>query len=748
MALRISVQGTNLDLPGNLSLQIDLYSPIFNTLGSQSMTVTVPGTPKNLRLLGHPERLDNVSLKTIIDGTLTDGPYVRSVKINILSASDAGIELSFGTDESLLYSSWNDLKLRDIPDLPVYTPSGNSASARLDNLITLMNSIYKRDDDDSDFRVFPVALEYEPRPEEATDKDYPKFTILNDLNENFDLIQDYPYEGHMHTSLKTNVRTIQFGSDDEGSVQVPKGYGVSPFLRVGPFLHLLFSSFGYTLEANIFDTDPQLKQLVMLNNTMDAICTGTIYYRDLLPDCTVNDFLESLKARFGVVVFLNSGSSVATLRLLKDIFSSQSYDDITQYHSARPSQVFSKPTRLVLKLNRNYANASTGDENLNFHEFLAKYGDYYDFADGNYIGASLQFDPFGRYFSRYNQATYMRTFFSSLFFDWDTKEKDYDEFSLSGKDMSLPLFTDPDHLSDLPWYCHCLPLYLSGVRNAHTAIKDSTALQTDDSLQRSTDLCFCFAHGLLRNDTTPLDISDGVRYGSPFCADADGEHFIDSDGNSYIYSLQAVGNDGSYNRFFREFDIFLRAANSQLSVKRQLGHSQLNLLDLSRKQLLFGQPLITDHAVFSFPLTDSSLADFTMRTLRPMEPVPDMQIENVEHPAEYWFVSSNMGEVQQRLNSSILNHLRTIHQSISNFQIKFIFGERTYFSDVRKPTSDECDEHTTKTIRYKIWASYIYEYNDSSFFTPIDKGTCADSEESVVTETWEARRRSIVREPL
>lgn len=440
MALRISVQETNLDLPGNLSLQIDLYSPIFNTLGSQSMTVNLPSTPKNLRLLGHPERLDNVSIQTIIDGTLTDGPYTRSVKINILSASDAGIEISFGTDESLLYASWNDLKLRDIPDLPTFTPSGSSADARLNNLITLMNSIYKREDDDSDFRVFPVALEYEPRPEEASDSDYPKFTVLNDLNESFDSIQEYPYEGHMHTSLKTNARTIQFGSDDDGSVQVPKGYGVSPFLRVGAFLHLLFSSFGYTLEENIFDTDPQLKQLVILNNTMDAICTGTIYYRDLLPDCTVNDFLESLKARFGVVVFLNSGSSIATLRLIKDIFSSQDYDDITQYHTARPSQVFSKPSRLVLKLNRNYSNATTGDEELSFHEFLTKYGDYYDFANGSWTMASLQFDPFGRYFTRYNQATLMHTFFSSLFFDWNTKEKDYEEFSLSGKDMSLPLF--------------------------------------------------------------------------------------------------------------------------------------------------------------------------------------------------------------------------------------------------------------------------------------------------------------------
>ena len=105
MAIRISIGGENLDLPQNFQLKVDFYSPVFNTLGSQSMTATLPPTPRNLELLGHPERLDNVTRTSFIDGLLSDGPYTRSIRINILSSTASGIELSFGTDESLLYSS-------------------------------------------------------------------------------------------------------------------------------------------------------------------------------------------------------------------------------------------------------------------------------------------------------------------------------------------------------------------------------------------------------------------------------------------------------------------------------------------------------------------------------------------------------------------------------------------------------------------------------------------------------------------
>lgn len=744
MAIRISIGGENLDLPQNFRLKVDFYSPVFNTLGSQSMTATLPPTPRNLELLGHPERLDNVTRTSFIDGQLSDGPYTRSIRINILSSTASGIELSFGTDESLLYSSWNDLKLRDIPGLPVYTPAGETATAKVNALIALLNQVYKRTLDASDFRVFPVALEFEDRPEDPSDKDYPKFTVLNDLNIS-KVIEDE--EVQMHTILKSEAREMTFGKDEDIKVSVPLGYGISPFLRVGRFLHILFDLFGYTLEDNIFDIDPQLKQMVLLNNTMDAICAGYIDYKDLLPDCTVNDLLESLKARFGVVFFLNGNTKIARLMLIRDILTSDTMNDLTPRHSAIPSKSYGKPSRIVLKLTNNYQRSAVCDDDLTFMEFMAKYRDYYDFADNNNY-SSIQFSGFGRYFSRFNQAKRVRPFMSSLFFNWDTKEKDYEEFSLSGKDMSLPLYTNPDYIEDLTLIARSLPLYLSGVRNAHTAIKNSTALQSDDTLEQGTDLCFCFAHGLFCE--VLKGFADGIRYGSPFCTDRYGERFVDASGNEYRYSLLAVGNDGCYNRFFKEFDQFLRAANDQVTVTCEVNHSDIADLDLAAKYHLFGQPLLTDKASLSFPIAEGSQRELLMRSLRLSEPVPDVDslVENVTQPVEVWQVTSNIADIQTRLESYVWQELNRVHKKITDYSYKFSYGPRSYFSDIRRPNPQECDQHVTKTIRYKIYMNYQYSYNDATWYTPIDKGTVMDSEDSYVTETWEAVRRSDIRPDL
>ena len=54
---------------------------------------------------------------------------------------------------------------------------------------------------------------------------------------------------------------------------------------------MIFSAYGFTLVENPFATDYQLSKMVVLNNVADTIVTGEIDYRNLMPDCTVNEFL-------------------------------------------------------------------------------------------------------------------------------------------------------------------------------------------------------------------------------------------------------------------------------------------------------------------------------------------------------------------------------------------------------------------------------------------------------------------------
>lgn len=84
-------------------------------------------------------------------------------------------------------------------------------------------------------------------------------------------------------------------------------------------LELVFSEFGYTITENPFKTNKELSNLVILNNAADCCVKGKLSYADLMPDCTVEDFLNALHVRFGLVYNVSSDTKTATLRLIRDI---------------------------------------------------------------------------------------------------------------------------------------------------------------------------------------------------------------------------------------------------------------------------------------------------------------------------------------------------------------------------------------------------------------------------------------------
>ncbi|MDE6297389.1 MAG: hypothetical protein K2L89_06030, partial [Muribaculaceae bacterium] len=116
-------------------------------------------------------------------------------------------------------------------------------------------------------------------------------------------------------------------------VKVPAGYCSSPFLRVWRVLELLFADMNITIESNPFYEDPDLRRLVVLNNTADAICRGKVSYSELLPDCTVEEFMNALWVRFGLVYDVNYSTGTVSLRLIRDILTQSGATDITGFTS-------------------------------------------------------------------------------------------------------------------------------------------------------------------------------------------------------------------------------------------------------------------------------------------------------------------------------------------------------------------------------------------------------------------------------
>ncbi|WP_289299675.1 hypothetical protein [Duncaniella muris] len=306
--LEIRINNEPLDIPAGFSVEIEDTNPIFNERGSQSIPATVPASAKNERLLGFPSRIDtgrDPNQPEVI-AVVSDGAYIRRGIANVTSAGRAkGITFNVGLDNSTAYSRWSEKKLSELSTLPVIEGEDVGFNNGVSGMLDYLTYLYQRASPGRDpLAVFPVAVGNESIQQDDKERIY--WEVLN-----------APASGIINPPTK--VKRIIDGEITE--VTVPAGYCSTPFLRVWKVLELIFADLGVTIEHNDFRHDNELNRLVVLNNAADAICTGVLKYHDLMPDCTVSEFMNALWVRFGLVYNINFDTKKASLRLLRDIIS-------------------------------------------------------------------------------------------------------------------------------------------------------------------------------------------------------------------------------------------------------------------------------------------------------------------------------------------------------------------------------------------------------------------------------------------
>ncbi len=307
--IEIKINNEAIDLPSGFSIEIEDTNPIFNDRGSQSIPATVPATRRNARLLDFPMRIDsgvdpNRPEKV---ATLTDGAYIRRGLVNITSAGYTdGITFNLGFDNSTAYNKWCEKKLSELSDLPddITGESMGYTGDGVNSLVRYLEHLYKEANPQSEpLAVFPIALGKDSG--KLDDRTLTCWELLNVPSSSGSL--DQPGK----------IKRIIDGTVTD--VTVPAGYGLTAFIRIWRLLEFIFSDLGMKLDSNPFRQDIELSRLVVLNNTADAICTGKLRYSDLLPDCTVSEFLNALWVRFGLVYNVNFDTGRVSLRLIRDI---------------------------------------------------------------------------------------------------------------------------------------------------------------------------------------------------------------------------------------------------------------------------------------------------------------------------------------------------------------------------------------------------------------------------------------------
>lgn len=585
MALRISNTSGTFDLPKDFSTEIEDSSPIYNERGSQSIAATIPGTRNNLRLNNYINRTD-IDSAPIADErvTISDGVYHRVGKMNTTKASENdGITFNVGFGESELYSIWEDVSLQSIT-LPVIRPEGGVSEL-------LPYIIENSQKDDSPFCLFPVAVSCNRKKDNDTVTDYAEY--INNYRDGY--------------WWKARTETF-FINGEPVEVSLPEGYGIVPFIKVSYILEAIFSTYGYTVTENPFTNHHQLGQLVVLNNAADCCVKGELKYADLMPDCTINEFMQALWCRFGLLYFVDGNTRKVRLKFIRDILNSKTTSDWTLQKASKPIINFEAPQQLKLSAATNVRGEDPRWTAAPAADSLDKFLKPYHYIVTTKANGYLTYSTESGLYYKTDNITGRSELVSTDFFPWD-RGADMAYKEITSIDEFLPSATER-FKGNIYKYIR-VPYYLFGKVHRYTTISSSD-VELSENLNYQTPLAFCFSF---------FDTRDRITYGSQICLDIFGEPVLNKqNGKACEISLLFVGKYGLFNHFWKEYDAILRHANHLIETDMHLSAQQCMNPDFSSPILLDGQRMLPDTIRYTLPKSSSFPATVKLRTTKLLKP--------------------------------------------------------------------------------------------------------------------------------
>ena len=352
--MKLTTNNGELDLPVDFSFEVELNNPFFSDEGDSTIPATIPATPNNLKVLDNIHRVDRANrFMKSVPATLMAGTIQKhgQLIIDTLSMKD-GIAVSLAIEKSDLYSQHKEKSLKEIFASKIRDDWNRDISS-------LANHLWKvrvnRADDD--FTLFPVAV--------------------SPYEENDQKIYQYNNEGTNY--IVWQARTVKEG---DITMSVTDGYGISPFLYLYKMIDILFEQMGYSVVSNCLDRDPY-RDIVLLNNCADTIVKGIIKYSDLVPSCTLSEFLDFLHCKFGIRCRIDSTSKKVHVLMLQDLLSSSEYDiDITSKVVDDMNIMIDDSSRIILSSETSIDNTTPAAET--FDKLIEKYGYYIEITEEQY----------------------------------------------------------------------------------------------------------------------------------------------------------------------------------------------------------------------------------------------------------------------------------------------------------------------------------------------------------------------------
>ncbi|MDL2262460.1 hypothetical protein LJC11_03040 [Bacteroidales bacterium OttesenSCG-928-I21] len=611
--------GESFDLKEKFKISIRRTNPFLSDEGSASLSVELPRSPKNDKLLNWPGRIDRAKyLNTRVKVIVICNSFQETGILQITGFGDM-IQAVILIAESEIYSVMKNTQMTDVFTKVRDDFSGTVVEKRQAWIRYLESILTGTDAADDDLYIFRVGI---------------KAGVIREMYSNgreiiVSLNEYEPYSGVHAFFSKRGEFNVEM---DGEKITYPSGSLITPFLKVKYVLKTIFSYLGYS-----FDTDqlpPSFDRIVLLNNTGDAIMEGVLKYWQLVPTCTVFEYISSFMKRFGCVFSFSGTQRKVTVTFLKDFDTLiRNAIDLSAYKSNPFSIEFEEKKSIALSCGHTYEYYNSSFSN--FEDFKKSYPNYYTYTGRPVFKVESQttttYRPYPNgivYFERikaFYNVTWKETYLANKYLYYAectlifsfcgedvVSQSGYDKLDINVGDqvasniIYFPPFSDIYADPDSYYYC----MGVNNIRLLNGSINYSTLNEDREAIDETIPDCpimHCFYLGILGNFSLLTIV------GSP-------NSDINSDGNKIVdFSLSFSSEDGIYNTFYKDFDDRIKKSYIPINCPLNIPEHILSDFNMCLPIMIDGQPIWPE--ILDFELSDpgAEVIEFTGRTLKKYE---------------------------------------------------------------------------------------------------------------------------------
>lgn len=585
-------KGKTYQLGEGAKLEVERTNPFFNDYGETTTPLDIPASDYNRMILGYPDTFGLREKMVAANVSIEDGEYFAQCRQIVLSAQHKGnISSSFYINDGSFYSKIQNVKLKSI-----FKDEMIPGCSTIDECISFCRSIIGGKNENYD--IFPVLLTDDSGKDAGYD-----YKILNGWG-NQQKLPDAKYWRFKNTggyeyvaapdaydfvtcAGKSNRFQGEFNRTEyvnEIPVSLTRGYYISPFIRANYVLKRVFKYFGYDLQENFFTRTEPFTKMVLVNNVIDVMVNGHIRIEDLLPDVSVSDFLSVFRKKFLCEFISDEGTHQASIIFLKDAVGSAPVADLTRQMTEEPTLSYKTASdykRVVLRA-KHQADSDAEDSYDDLKDMLAKNtGAYFDKVDGCF------------YKDGYSGNYHVKSKIGEGSQSYDTGEEDTDTQDIEIPEMIPETRTlkyrqsaDDDTISrEMGRF-----LYIGSYATLNSSMKVATEDNSESSEEAvTTPVMLAFPYvstdGMPCGTVTAYDIHYEYdnRFGPPSHASEESLYR-----KIFDYALVYNGDDGIFEKFYRQYDLLLRNSLQELKVKLLLTQSQKQNLPSYAKVVIRG----------------------------------------------------------------------------------------------------------------------------------------------------------------